>query len=292
MNPKKICIYYFSGTGNTELVSKLFCKEFRKQDAKADIIAVEEILKGNISINVKDYDLLGFGHPVHAFSAPRIFFEFIKSLPPVGVIPSFYFRTAGDPLCNGGATSTVRKILQYKGYKVFHESLLVMPANVLIQYDDELVKQLFITAKRKIFKIVKEVLQNEVNLQKNSPMLRIISYLFSKAETIGGKYFGEYLYVTDSCNQCNLCINKCPTCNIYKDNESGKIKFGKKCTFCLKCVYLCPNNSIKSKYMNFFILKDGYNIKKVIENPMLKGIYVTEATKGYFKHFYKYLSDF
>jgi len=291
MNPKKICIYFFSGTGNTELVSQLFCKEFTKQGAKTDVIAIEEVLKGRRLLNVRNYDILGFGHPVHAFSAPRIYFEFIKNLPSAEDTPSFYFRTSGDPLCNGGATSLVRKILQQKGYKVFNESLLVMPANVLFQYNDELVKQLFITAKSKISKIVREVLQNKINLQKDSLMLRIISYIFSKATTMGGKYFGKYLFVTDDCNQCNLCIHKCPTGNIYRDKESGKIKFGEKCTFCLKCVYLCPNKSIKNKYMNFLLLKDGYNIKTVIKNPKLKGLYVTEATKGYFKHFYKYLSD-
>ena len=160
---------------------------------------------------------------------------------------------------------------------------------MLFQYEEELVKQLFNAAKRKISKIVKEVLQNESHLQKNSLILRIISYVSNKAETIGAKYFGRYLYVTESCNRCNICIIKCPTGNIYEDSESGKIKFEKKCTFCLRCVYLCPNNSIKNKYMNIFIIKNGYNIRKVIENPGVRGIYVTEATKGYFKHFYKYL---
>ena len=289
MNPKKICIYYFSGTGNTELISHLFCTEFAKQGVKTDIIAVEDVLKGKSSIAIKNYDAIGFAHPVHAFGPPKIYLEFIKSLPHADDTPSFYFRTSGDPLCNGGATSMVRKILLYKKYKVFHESLLVMPSNVIIQYEDELVKQLFNAAKRKISRIVKEVLQNESHLQKNSLILRIISYLFNTAETLGAKYFGRYLYVTESCNRCNICIIKCPTGNIYEDSESGKIKFEKKCTFCLRCVYLCPNNSIKNKYMNIFIIKNGYNIRKVIENPGVRGIYVTEATKGYFKHFYKYL---
>ena len=289
MEPKKICIYYFSGTGNTELISHLFCTEFAKQGVKTDIIAVEDVLKGKSSIAMKNYDFVGFAHPVHAFGPPKIYLEFIKSLPPAEDTPSFYFRTSGDPLCNGGATSMVRKILLRKKYKVFHESLLVMPSNVIIQYEDELVKQLFNAAKRKISKIVKEVLQNESHLQKNSLLLRIISFLFNTAETLGAKYFGRYLYVTESCDQCNLCISKCPTGNIYEDSESRKIKFEKKCTFCLKCVYFCPNNSIKNKYMNIFIIKNGYNIRKVIENPGVKGIYVTKATKGYFKHFYKYL---
>ncbi|MHA1931679.1 MAG: EFR1 family ferrodoxin, partial [Promethearchaeota archaeon] len=181
MNPKKICIYYFSGTGNTELVSQLFCTEFEKQGVKTDVVAVEDVLNGKSPITMKNYGIIGFGHPVHAFGAPRIYLEFIKSLPPVGDTPVFYFRTSGDPLCNGGATSMVRKILLRKGYKVFHESLLVMPSNVVIQYDDKLVKQLYNTAKRKISKIVKQVLQNETKLQKNSLMLRIISYLFNKA---------------------------------------------------------------------------------------------------------------
>jgi len=291
MNPKKICIYYFSGTGNTELISHLFCKEFAEHGVKTDLIAVDDVLKGICSISVKKYDFFGFGHPVHAFGAPNIYLEFIKSLPPVEDTPSFYFRTSGDPLCNGGATSMVRKILQRKKYKVFYESLLVMPSNMIVQYEDELVKQLFNAAKRKISKIVKQVLQNQSHLQKNSLILRMMSYFSNKTETLGAKYFGRYLYVTESCDRCNLCINKCPTGNIYEDSESRKIKFEKKCSFCLRCVYLCPNSSIKNKYMNIFIIKNGYNISKVIENPGVKGVYVTKATKGYFKHFYKYLHN-
>jgi ferredoxin/flavodoxin len=291
MNPNKICIFYFSGTGNTKFISQLFCEEFIKKGAETKLIAIEEVLKGNINLNVNDYDIIGFGHPVHAFSAPRIYFDFLNHLPLVDDIPSFYFRTAGDPICNGGATSIIRKILQDKGYNVFHESLLVMPANVLFQYHAELTKQLIITAKRKIKNHIKGILQNEIKLQKNSLLLRTFSFLFSKMETLGGEYFGKYLYSTINCNYCNLCIQKCPTNNIYIDIEHRKIRFGKKCTFCMKCVYLCPRNAIKNKYLNFFILKDGYNLISTIENPNLEGKYITESTKGYFKHFYKYLTE-
>ena len=291
MNSKSVCIYYFSGTGNTEIISYLFCKEFKKHGVSTTIKAIEEVLKGNIPLDGKNYNLFGFGHPVHAFSAPKIFFEFIKRLSPVEKTPSFYFRTSGDPLCNAGATNLVRNILEKKGYDIFHESLLVMPSNVIIDYDDDLVKQLYVTAKRKIAKKVIEILQNEIRLPKQHIWLKIISYLFSKAASIGARYFGKYLYATANCNQCGLCIQNCPTENIYYAIESRKIKFGNNCTFCMRCVYLCPKSCIKNKYMNFFILKDGYNIKPVIKNSKLKGRYITETTKGYFKHFYTYLLD-
>lgn len=291
MNSKSVCIYYFSGTGNTEIISNLFCEEFKKYGFSTTVRKIEDVLKGKISIDKKNYNLLGFGHPVHAFSAPKIFFDFIKRLPSAENIPSFYFRTSGDPLFNGGATISARNILQKKGYEIFHESLLVMPANVLMQYDDELVKELYITAKRKVSRIVQELLQNKVKLLKEGLFLKIISYIFSKTASFGGRYFGIYLYTTDDCNQCNLCIQNCPTENISYEKETGKIKFGNKCTFCMRCVYLCPKRCIKNKYMNFLILKDGYNIKPILKNSRLKGRYIAETTKWYFKHFYKYLVD-
>ena len=286
LKSKNICIFYFSGTGNTKIITNLLIDEFLKCDVNIDVVAIEDVLNHRVHMNL-NYDLFGFGHPVHAFSAPRIFFEFIKMLPSIKKKPSFYFKTAGDPLCNGGDTSRIRKQLLGKGYKVFHETLFVMPANVLYRYEDELVKQLYIKAQKKIKKIVKQILGGRKSLQLNNSFLRLFSYLFNKAESYGGSYFGKYLYVTDICNHCNLCLDNCPTRNIY--SERGEIKFGNKCTFCLRCVYLCPVKSIKNKYMNFLILKEGYNINKVIQNSSLKGNFVTQKTRGYFKHFYKYL---
>lgn len=291
MKTQKIIIYYFSGTANTKRVSDMFSKEFENHGDNCRVAAIEDVLKRKALVPSKNFDIIGFGHPVHAFGAPRIFIEFIKSLPPIEKTPTFYFRTSGDPICKGGSTSIVRNIIQSKGYKVFHESLLVMPSNVLVQYNDELVKQLYITAKRKISILARQVLQDITNLQKNNLLLRVISYFFNISETMGAKYFGRYLYATDSCTHCNLCVNKCPTLNIHEDPESHEIRFGKNCTFCMRCVYICPNNSIRNKFMNFLIIKNGYNISKVIDNPRVKGNYITRATKGYFKHFYKYLHN-
>ena len=175
MDLNKIGIFYFSGTGNTKIISKLYAEEFLKHNLKVELFAIEDILNNIIPFNL-NYDLVGFGHPVHAFSAPRIFFEFIENLPNCNKTPSFYFKTAGDPLCNGGDTSRIRKKLLRKGYKVFHESLFVMPANVLFQYEDELIKQLFLAAQRKIRKIVNQVLGKQKKIQANNSLLKIFSY--------------------------------------------------------------------------------------------------------------------
>ena len=44
MKPKKILIYYFSGTGNTERVSNLFLKEFENHGVQSSVIEIDDSL--------------------------------------------------------------------------------------------------------------------------------------------------------------------------------------------------------------------------------------------------------
>lgn len=102
---------------------------------------------------------------------------------------------------------------------------------------------------------------------------------------------GKSLKTTDQCINCSECIKICPRNNIYR-NDNGKIEFGKKCESCIRCVYSCPTNAIKGGLLyKFLVLKDGYNLKDIINNPDISDNYITENTKGHFKHYYKYFSN-
>ncbi|MGL4911514.1 MAG: flavodoxin domain-containing protein [Romboutsia sp.] len=61
-------VIFFSGTGNTKHIAKLFKKSFDKENIKIDLIDIQK----NGSIN-KEYDFYIFGAPIHAEMTPKIF---------------------------------------------------------------------------------------------------------------------------------------------------------------------------------------------------------------------------
>ena len=282
---KSIGIYYFSGTGNTKIVAELLMKAFEDRGSKVEITRIEDVMKGKNQVEIDNYDIIGIGYPVHAFNAPRIVFKFIKELP-AGDKKVFIFKSSADPLLNGGPTTLVRSRLQQKRYSVVYEKLVVMPANVLVKYDDELMKQLYTTAVSKAPGIVDDILAGKVSLQKSNILTQIGAYFFSGLEWVGAPFFGKDLTVDESCDLCGVCVENCPTSNITLDDT---ITFGWDCIMCLRCIYNCPVQAIRPRLYRFFVLKDGYNIQEIIDDPHIKGEYITSSTKGYFKRFYQYM---
>lgn len=285
----KICIYYFSGTGNTEVVAELFKDEFTKTNKSVDLVKIEDVLNDRKKLYIDKYDLIGIAHPVYGFGVPGIIYKFIKLMPEANGKKVFLFKTSGDFIfLNNGASKTAIKKLRKKGVDVFHESLICMPSNWLIGYNDEVNKQLYDTAKIKVKNIAKEILEYKKRSIKANMVLRFFTLFVNTFEDkCCAKMFGRFLTANDDCTNCGKCIKDCPVSNIYKKED--KVKFKWKCIFCMRCVYACPENAIRSRGIRVFILKNGYNIRKLINNKGIKGEYITKDTKGFYKRFYDYI---
>jgi len=71
--------------------------------------------------------------------------------------------------------------------------------------------------------------------------------------------------------------------------EGLNVKFGMRCMACLRCVYRCPQGSIKPTIFRFAVFKDGYDLQRIIDNPEIKGEYITRESRGKYKEFYDYI---
>ena len=74
---KNGAVIFFSGTGNTKYVAKLFKERFNKENINIEIIDIQKTEKLN-----KKYDFYIFGGPIHAEMVPKILTDWvIKNIP-------------------------------------------------------------------------------------------------------------------------------------------------------------------------------------------------------------------
>lgn len=284
---KSAGIFYFSGTGNTEIVAEMIRDAFIRDQYSVDLIKIEDITKNRQKVNVEKYDLIGIGSQVIAFGCPRIVFDFLRYLPDGNGKRVFIFRTAGGVVPqNYNASKPLFRKLTRKGYDVFHERLFSIASNWVKRFDDEVVKKLYETTKMKVDIMCEQLIQGQTRFLKTGAFTRIKMSFIAAISPVALRLVGKDYKVGSSCIHCGICINHCPVGNIYEKNH--KIKFKLSCTCCMRCIYNCPKQSIRLRIFSFFYLPGGYNINKLISSPDT-GV---KSTSGITPPFFnKYIED-
>ncbi|MDQ0193026.1 EFR1 family ferrodoxin [Paenibacillus wynnii] len=294
MQNRKAAIFYFSGTGNTEIIAKRIADALERKDQRPDLFRIENILKGQQSEDYEAYGLIGIGHPVLGFGASGIVERFVEQLPDSGGTPTFVFKTASSPhYVNHGASNTVIRSLRNKGYDTFHNSIFAMPCNFFMKYDDRLNKQLYETALHKVEILAEEVLSRTPRVLRIHPVLeKALKMVYYFEDTHGGKAFAKGLKTTSSCTLCLKCVRDCPTSNIAEGKEG--LSFGQECIWCMRCIYSCPHKAIQATKIRSCVVEPytgGPALHKLLEDPDNDGQFVNERSTGYYKHFIDYIKQ-
>lgn len=254
-----IKIYYFSGTGNTAYIAARYKAGLLAGGHQCEISAMEEYTLKGREIDLSEYDLVGIGFPVHAMDAPRIVRDFI-SLLPISRTKYFLFKTAGDPFMQGGSTRAIRLSLANKGFRLVHEALYHMPANMASRADETKINAITSVAVAKAKQAIEEILAGKKVVLPDSPSLRFVSRMNALEER--GCRKGSHLWRSNAnCTLCGLCAIQCPTGNITVGE--GKLEFGKKCIFCLRCWWNCPRKGIEHPYARIVFLKKPYRLPEL-----------------------------
>jgi flavodoxin/ferredoxin len=261
---KSVMIYYFSGTGNTEIVANMIKEGFTNYQYNVSVIKIEDVLNKNLKIDLERYDLVGIGCQVIGFGVPNIVHDFINHLPKVLHKKVFIFRTAGGvaPINYNASKPMIRK-LSRKGYEVFHERVFSISSNWIDKFDDIIIKQLYEATTKKVAIMCREVVNDERRILKTGIGLKVLMEGVMFITRWVFPLVGKDLRVNKACSHCGLCIRNCPTRNIYENN--GKIKFKFSCNSCMRCVYSCPKSAINYRFFTSFPVSGGYNIEKILK---------------------------
>ncbi len=276
-------IYVFSGTDNTLITAKLTAASFEAAGIKASVFSVSAPFKDVPSPN--DFEYVGFAYPVHAFNAPRIFIDFVKSLPDSDH-KAFILKTSGEPYhVNDASSEQLYRLLMKKGFDVMLDRHLLMPYNIVFRYKDELTKQMYQYNEKLCPLLVQDLLDGRRDDMRFKLRHRIFSAIF-KVQQPGAIFNGRLYTASKRCNMCLKCVRECPAGNISVKN--GKLKFDGKCTMCMRCVMFCPKNAVIPGLLRPMKVNGAYNFKKILLDNNIKADYVNENTKGYFKFYRNY----
>lgn len=252
-----IKIAYFTGTGNTEYVAKLLAEKFKTQEENVELFKIN--LKNN-NFSIENSNLFILLSPVHSFDLPWPIYKWIKEIKCDKIKTAIILVSAGGYIPeNSGAIIKIRKILKNKGCDIFYEDMVQMPLNCFSGMKKEEIEQILSKLPQKVDHIFQNITSNKKRKIKSTFKGKILSKI-SIFEKGFSRIFSKGFVVSDKCNLCNLCIENCPTGNIYL--KKNKIKFGFNCSLCLNCIYNCPQNAISQKIFPFMVIKEGYNIEK------------------------------
>ena len=243
-------IFYFSGTGNTELISSELKKFLEQKGNKVELMSVEN-LKGMAHLDLTN-KIIGFGYPVYKFTFPDIFLNFFDLFNQAGK-NNKYFQFCTYARFTADVFYDFSKKLTKKHYHLIACKGFKSPSNGISSrlpkdhYEYKTVMFFEDNIEIKIHNFANEILNNikdEKSVRLNKP-----SYLaplrLNLVKDIEITKYPKLQIDREKCIGCGLCAKKCPVNNLRKHDNYIEIINDRDCLHCLRCMHNCSSNAIR-----------------------------------------------
>jgi len=276
-------LLYYTGTFNTRYLTGLLKEKLLREGYEVDTYEIDPL--NNEGLDYSSYDILGLGTPIYGYCAPYAFLKFIRHQKFPKGLKAFIYKNSGETQhANDASSKYFLRKLRRDGVVVDNEYHFLMPYNIHFRFEDALVREIFEMDDRLLEILVYEVKNGIRSRWRYKLWPRIVSSVVSRPQYIGGDV-NSFLYKVDpsKCNGCNLCIKRCPTHNIYRD-ENGQMKFHHHCLMCMRCSFFCPKDAFHIGFLDDWGWKvnGGYDFKKIAAMPLGDPV-ITRHTTGFFK---------
>jgi len=232
---------YFSGTGNTKYLARLFSKNM---DARCLSIEAE----ADFFTEFATHDTIAFCYPIYGSRVPLILRKFVErhaeSLRGKRLI---LFAT--QVAFSGDGARAFLDLLPPDHVQVIYAEHFFMPNNVsnlwplYRQPSPARIAKKFRQVQDKIALVCEDIRAGRVKKRGFSKFSQALGKLQGpawqgKAEVL----MGQNLRVHSNCTVCGLCVALCPMQNF--EERDDKIVHKKNCTVCYRCVNRCPARAI------------------------------------------------
>ena len=241
---------YFSATGNTEYIAKLFSRQMG-----ATCLSIED--DANFTVEIKTHDVIAFCYPIFGSRVPRNMREFVfKHMSDLRGKKIIIFVT--QMMFSGDGARVFTDMFWDGTIEVIYAEHFNMPHNVgnipvLWKPGDRAIKRAFEKAEIKMNRVCGDIKNGIVRKRGFSRFSQFLGNIQGKlwqgdsAEIGPSKKSVEYkakngMKIHNDCNVCELCVRICPVKNLVSDD--GKIAPQGNCIVCYRCVNRCPKKAI------------------------------------------------
>lgn len=247
-------IFYFSGTGNSQLAAK------RIAGITGDeLVSINDMLQANGSGDFHSDKPLVFVAPTYAWRIPRIVEKWIRDTRFDGNRDAYFVLTCGGNC--GNAAKYIRELCTAKGFRFRGLAEVVMPENYLAMFPTPNADEC-----REILQRAEPVIDAigaQIRSEEPLPEKRITPADRVESGPVNPLFYSLFVHdkkftVTNACISCGKCAQRCPLNNITL--EGGRPIWHGTCTHCMACIGGCPAKAIeygeKSKSRNRYYIAE------------------------------------
>lgn len=234
-------IFYFSGTGNSQLAARQIAKMTEDK-----VVSINQCLKKGENGTYHSEHPFVFVAPTYGWRMPRVAEQWIRSNRFEGNPKAYFVLTCGDSC--GNAAAYAKKLCIETGLHFCGLAPVVMPENYVA---------MFATPKeaecRAIIKKAEPCIAAIARtIGEGKPLDPISVSIVGKLQSslVNQIYYpllvrDKGFKVSSACVSCNKCVERCPLHNIGLVH--GKPVWNGNCTHCMACIGGCPTEAIDYK---------------------------------------------
>lgn len=254
---KNLIIYYFSGTGNAKHCAEWIVNAAKQKGIHTFFINIDNH-KNIENPAVVGKTLIGFCSPTHGFNLPSIMLDYIFKFPkPAEKTDVFILNTRGGmkmykmftPGLSGVAQILPAIVLRLKGYSIAGYRPVDLPSNWMSLHPGlrkKVIDSIFVQWKSVVERFAEKILSGKkvyrglYDLPLDIPIIPVsLGYYLIARFALAKTFFASY-----TCNQCMLCLKKCPV-NAIKQID-GRMYWSNGCESCMRCLNNCPKRAIQT----------------------------------------------
>ena len=235
-------IFYFSGTGNSQLAA-LRLAELVEDD---EIVSINRCLKAGKRAEFRSARPLVFVAPTYCWRMPKVVERWIMDTGFEGSRDAYFILTCGGDC--GNAAAYAEKLCGEKGLRFCGLAQVVMPENYLALFptpDEAECKTIVERAMPRIAELAEQIrdgkcfakLSVSLGGKLESGPVNPLFYMFF----VHDKGFSA----SERCISCGKCAARCPLNDI--EMVEGKPQWRGNCTHCMACIGGCPTGAIAYK---------------------------------------------